>query len=670
MKKLMVLVLVLATLVVGCDTGNTLSAPAPEAPVFYTVTFDSGVASQSIKSGGIATEPKPFPVLEHNTFTGWFLEGTAYKFDTPVTSDITLIAMWNQITFTVSFTDDVDMVTVLEGSPITKPASDPTKTGSTFLGWYLVDGDTTEENDTPFDFTTPVTSDISLKSSWDINSYTISFDSNMGSDVSSQYVDFNSEVTEPSDPVLEHNTFTGWYNGDIAYDFATPVTSDITLIARWNQITFSVTFDGLNPVTVIEGSLVTKPSVDPIRIHNTFTGWFLDGSAYDFSKPVTSNLSLVSKWAGVTFTVTFDGTPVIVNSGDFVTKPADPVQAHKTFLGWFIGDTAYGFDTHIVSNLTLVSKWNQITFTVTFDGSPVTVNSGSPVAKPASDPTLEHNTFQYWMKDNVEYNFASAVTSNVALVSKWNQITFTVTFDGSPVVVNSGSSVAKPSDPTKTGSTFTGWYLGSSAYTFASAVTGNVALVSKWTLNAYTVTFDSGVASQSVNFGSKATKPASDPTLEHNTFQYWMKDGVEYNFNTLVTGNLTLTASWKEWTLDVVQFDSTVTYTVLGVSFTKVGKLILNMNDETFINTYMKVVGGVEGEVTNFTGTFVLTENLINLTVVTCPFNADNVGKTLSYTISGSSWTWTADPALWGFGNKYVVTSTVTKTILESHWVE
>ena len=69
-------------------------------------------------------------------------------------------------------------------------------------------------------------------------------------------------------------------------------------------------------------------------------------------------------------------------------------------------------------------------------------------------------------------------------------------------------------------------------------------------VTSYTVTFDVNggnetIASQTVESGNKVTKPA-DPTKEGYTFAGWLLNDVEYDFNIVVTGNITLTASWTE----------------------------------------------------------------------------------------------------------------------------
>jgi len=75
-----------------------------------------------------------------------------------------------------------------------------------------------------------------------------------------------------------------------------------------------------------------------------------------------------------------------------------------------------------------------------------------------------------------------------------------------PQKVEEGTKVFAPRTPIKTGYTFVGWYNGETAYDFNAPVTGNLTLTAKWSINKYTVSFDSGVASQTAEYGSKATQ--------------------------------------------------------------------------------------------------------------------------------------------------------------------
>lgn len=135
--------------------------------------------------------------------------------------------------------------------------------------------------------------------------------------------------------------------------------------------------------------------------------------------------------------------------------------------------------------------------------------------------------------------------------------TYTVTFDsqgGSAVAsqtVVHGGKVTKPTAPTRTSYTFGGWYKESgctTSWVFATdTVTADVPLYAKWTINSYTVTFDSAVASQTVEHGGKATEPTA-PTKTGYTFGGWYKESGctnAWDFDTdTVTSDVPLYAKW------------------------------------------------------------------------------------------------------------------------------
>ena len=62
---------------------------------------------------------------------------------------------------------------------------------------------------------------------------TVVFNSNGGTKIPRQSVVKGGKVTRPTDPIQENNTFLGWYLGDTLYDFDTPVTENIMLDAKW-----------------------------------------------------------------------------------------------------------------------------------------------------------------------------------------------------------------------------------------------------------------------------------------------------------------------------------------------------------------------------------------------------------------------------------------------------
>ena len=260
------------------------------------------------------------------------------------------------------------------GHTATKPV-EPTLKGYTFDGWYL-DGE--EE---PFDFGTTITSDITLTAKWEINKYTVTFDSNGGSKVDPQVVEYGLYAQEPEEPTLKGFTFAYWYLDDEneAYDFdTTPITEDITLTAKWEINKYTVTFDSnggskVDP-QVVEYGLYAQEPEEPTLKGFTFAYWYLDdeNEAYDFENtPVTADITLTAKWNINKYTVAFNtdgGTPVPpaqeVEYGLTATEPAAPEKTGYTFDGWYLGDEKYDFSAAVEQNITLTAKWEKKTYKV------------------------------------------------------------------------------------------------------------------------------------------------------------------------------------------------------------------------------------------------------------------------------------------------------------------
>ena len=120
---------------------------------------------------------------------------------------------------------------------------EPTLKGYIFAFWYLGED---EQNATAYDFNTPVTENITLTAKWNINKYTVTFNSYGGTPVPpKQEVEYGHTATKPADPTLKGYTFAFWYLGEdeqnaTAYDFNTPVTENITLTAKWEKKTYKV----------------------------------------------------------------------------------------------------------------------------------------------------------------------------------------------------------------------------------------------------------------------------------------------------------------------------------------------------------------------------------------------------------------------------------------------
>jgi uncharacterized repeat protein (TIGR02543 family) len=285
-----------------------------------TVTFDSvtgtQVESQTIPFGSTVAEPADPTLDSTHTFDGWyrdieFISPWSFATDT-VTADMTLYAQWNPplssllsvIFNSVSGTPVASQV-VTPGSTLTEPTP-PTLANHVFGGWY-------QEIDciTPWDFAADtVTANITLYAKWIPPVFTITFNSVGGSSVASQTVSSGSTVTEPAHPTYDAtHTFIAWYR-DADYvtlwNFAVDtVTANITLYAKWTPSVFTVTFNSVGgssvaSQTVPENSRATTPAV-PVLAGRTFNGWYSDTTyttAWNFSTPVTKNITLYAQWTG------------------------------------------------------------------------------------------------------------------------------------------------------------------------------------------------------------------------------------------------------------------------------------------------------------------------------------------------------------------------------------
>ena len=183
--------------------------------------------------------------------------------------------------------------------------------------------------------------------------------------------------------------------------------------------------------------------------------------------------------------------------------------------------------------------------------------------------------FSGWYLDGGLNNAVSKdnykITENVDFYAKYTPKTYTVIFDsqgGSSVrsqEVNHGAKATTPTEPTKAGFEFKGWYTSATcetAYDFATAVTEDITLYAQWTPNTYTVTFKTETGGKingnmsdvthSVAYDSDFPETPEVTADTHYEFDKWVdENGNEVTtFPEKVTGNATYTAKWKQVSTD------------------------------------------------------------------------------------------------------------------------
>ncbi len=184
---------------------------------------------------------------------------------------------------------------------------------------------------------------IDIKAKTTLNFYTLTFDTQGGSSVSSQTL-YNAKTgSKPKEPTKDGYVFEDWYTSPTAttpFSFATPITSKTTLYARWNLATYDVTFDANGGTRTGGGSLNQKVehgknAIAPILAKEgfVFNGW--DAPLTN----ITKNTKIKASWAPLKKFNVITNFAVYTGSGE-VSAIID--ANHANFLALFLNNTEVG----------------------------------------------------------------------------------------------------------------------------------------------------------------------------------------------------------------------------------------------------------------------------------------------------------------------------------------
>lgn len=337
--------------------------------------LDDNVVTDS-KGKDISNEKLPYgtkvndvrkAVKDGLKFEGWYLdEGLTKAYDNaPLTGSITLYAKYYaEVTFQIYENDNyaavigtktvnVDEFDTVE-LPTAKDLGVTLGANDEFFGWYTVDefakvqaGQTavTVENVTA---TAEVTYCAKV-----LRHYTVTFNTNGGTDVDAQDVAYKGLATVPEEPTKVGHVFAGWYADETLtteFDFTTPITADTTVYAKWDRAIVTITFNivkdwmvggGTNetvPINIYYGDVIPADAVPDTAVPGyTFNGWYLNGAAFDVATtPVTENITLDAAWhlnqfdAEIVGEYTYTGTGITpeIKVTDSTTKEAVDLTAN------------------------------------------------------------------------------------------------------------------------------------------------------------------------------------------------------------------------------------------------------------------------------------------------------------------------------------------------------
>lgn len=463
-----------------------------ERPVIWgcELSADKSYVVSFTKTSASITKPNAVngisaPSREGYVFGGWYknddFTGTAIAAENIATAEnnVTYYAKWIlncDVVFDFNGGASTNyVISIPNGVKIDEPIEQPNKAGYVFKYWALSTNLNQEYN-----WNTEITNNIVIEAVWQEigNNYVVTFDLNggVGAFNTQVLVANGSTVSRPTSPSKVGYTFAGWAPEGQAsyYNFSTPVTSDITLVAVWQTtqictITFNLNggYGDFPDITINRLEKIEEPSAKPAKAGNHFKYWALSTDLtkeYNWNNLVSENITLIAVWENFNRVVSFNsngGTAapgtIILNVGDCVSdfekmlNENQPERTGYTFEFWATSPTsnvAYNLDLPVTNNLTLYAIWRINTYTVSFnlDGGSgsfpnKTINYGSTVSKPAATPTKDGFTFKYWALSGqtTEYNFSTPVTSDITLVAIWEQDSCVA--EGTLITLADGSQV-------------------------------------------------------------------------------------------------------------------------------------------------------------------------------------------------------------------------------------
>ena len=386
--------------------------------------------------------------------------------------------------------------------------------------------------------------------------YTVTFSNNgHGTAPSAQTIESGGKVTQPSAPTADGYTFGGWYKEagcSNVWNFASDtVTSNKTIYAKWTAKTYTVTLNNNGATTAGAESVTATYNDDMPSIATNLpakTGGYVFGGYWTSSD------------SGTTFTTKY------INADGTSAKKWDIASDKTLYAQWItpvtitisISPSGYGSVSNssftVPSGSTISVSSNKLVFT--YSGNEVI--KITPTAKTSPEDGYTY-AFSSWSKTS------GTVTSNTAITANFTRShkTYTVTLNKNGGTINSGNvtqythgtGATLPTDVTKTGYDFGGWYTASdfsSGYTetISTSDFGNKTYYAKWTAQSFTVTLNDnsgsgGSGSVTADYGS-SMPAATKPTRTGYTFEGYYDTSAASGGNQYYNSNCGSARNWDK----------------------------------------------------------------------------------------------------------------------------
>lgn len=358
-----------------------------------------------------------------------------------------------------------------------------TKNGYTFADWTY-NGNPVNPTALPTTADRVTSKDMAFGATWTLISYKVVYDVAGGTAIQDGLYNIETGISSLPTPKREGYVFNGWYRDNQKVTSIPAGTGDITLVAHWTEISYTLSFKTNND-TFIADYTKAKPGILPSGLTKEgymFGGWFqnenftgseLEAVPFPAGTAGQTNIPVMiyAKWIPISYTITFntnggsdqDALPYTVETETF-KLPTRTTKAGYTLVGWYIDEALtkpYGEvvkGTH--GDFTLYAKWKLTEYTIEYElyghgNNPPDAVTCYNIEKEVELPTPQRDNFTFvgWHKDDLLKDQAlmiipAGTTGNLKLYAEWtmgNSVQITRPENGT-ITVMSGTTEVKSGD--------------------------------------------------------------------------------------------------------------------------------------------------------------------------------------------------------------------------------
>ena len=531
----------------------------------------------------------PTPTKPGYDFLGWYYGDTKITDTSTIRENITLTARWKAWTFDITFiVDGVSKVVSSSYGSYPSYGETPTKASTPIFVYEFKEWQPALE---------PVTKEATYTAIFEekLLQYTVIYDAAGGNCSLTTVQAYPNQYISLPTPTYEGHRFLGWYYGNKEWTTTTPVTCDMTIVAKWEVLKFNIKFvvEGNETEKVLEwgtypnyGSVPIKPSTNYAEYK--FLKWQPALEVATEDKTYTAVFEENIRYYPLTVYMNYQGACTLTGAGDCTyqehrTLSITNIKPGYEFEGWFVDDTLYSknltLDFVMTKAVTLHAKFKLLTGTISYDlgVAGLDIENPNPTTYTVLDGSIELESLERkgyemlgWYSSGTKYTTIDcSVIADYNLKAFWKISTYSITYDldgGEIVGSNPASYTIENVDitlinPTKQDFEFVGW-IGTDLtqptknVKILSGSVGNRSYTAVWKslLNTVLFSVDDVVLADKTMYLDSATA-TTEPLIDSMSYDMcgyvvdgWYTDNnctIPYTFGSTINTDLTLYGRWR-----------------------------------------------------------------------------------------------------------------------------